>query len=151
MKEIIRIMGTGILSIVIATIFLKIAVNYDDSFVDKIGEVGKTRLEGSVETTSYPKVKVVDPADNIEVYFGNTLLFTGQLYSLHGIIYASTDKGEMLNITFEGVCGEKGNVPVSYDPESGYITFMTPGVYKVLMTVRDEVYEMDIPVSGRWN
>ena len=101
MKEIIRVMGTGILSIIIATIFLKIAVNYSDSFVDKVGEAGKTRLEDSVETTSYPKVKVVDPADNIEVYFGNTVLFAGQLYSLHGIIYASTDKGEMLNITFE--------------------------------------------------
>ena len=148
MKEVIRIMGAGLLSVIIATIVLKIAVNLDDSTVDKIGEVGKNHLETYVETTVYPKVKVVDPADNIKVYFGNTILYTEQRYSLHGVIYAMTVNGEMLDISFVGVYNKGTNAPVLMDDD--IVVFYSPGVYKVLMTVMDEKFEMDIPVAKRW-
>ena len=151
MKEAVRIIMGGALSVVIATIFLKIAVNYDDSVIDKVGETGKKRIEESVETTAYPEIKVVDPAENIEVYFGNTILYTGQRYSLAGIIYAVTNNGEYLNIEFSRVYNELTHAEVMIEGENGDIIFYIPGVYMVKMTVRDEDYEMRIPVSKRWS
>ncbi|MBR5789307.1 MAG: hypothetical protein IKX99_04315 [Lachnospiraceae bacterium] len=151
MKEAVRIILGGALSIVIAGTFLKIAVNYDASVVNKIGESGKTRLENSMETTVYPYIKVVNPAENTEVHFGNTLLYAEREYSLHGIIYATTVNGEYLNIEFTGVYNEKTHESVAFNPENGYITFVRPGIYNVKMIVHEEEFEMRIPVAKRWS
>lgn len=150
MKEAARIILGGVLSVVIAGTFLKIAVNYDTSVVNKMGETGKSRIESSMETTVYPYIRVVDPAENIEVHFGNTLLYVEREYSLHGIIYAGTVNGEYLNIEFTGVYNENTHESVPFNHENGDITFPKPGIYKVTMTVCDEKFEMRIPVAKRW-
>jgi len=151
MKEAIKIMLGGALSVVIATIFLKIAVNYGGSLVYKIGEAGNKRIEEGIEGTLYPKIKVVSPSENIDVHFGNTILYVENDYSLRGLIYASTVNGEYLDICFEHVINEKTGEDISFNHESGDIVFHLPGTYKVAMTVGEEKYEMRVPVSKRWN
>ncbi len=150
MRKVISIMLGGTLSVVIATFFLKIGVNYSDSMFNKIGEAGNKRIENSVEGTVYPKVKIVNPSENIGVHFGNTVLYTDRDYSLRGLIYAFTLNGEYLDIYFERVTDEKTGRDIPFNHESGDIVFYSQGIYKVSMYVGEEEYEMRIPVAKRW-